>query len=82
MLYVGSKYPSKISVGNRAAKAVFLGSTPQWAPSWQAGVRYTTGDIVQSNSGFYRCIADHNATVDEQPGIAGKTSWTYRWQTL
>lgn len=82
MLYVGSKYPSNVTVGSKNAKAVFRGSTPQWAPPWQAGVRYTTGDIVQNNNGFYRCIADHNATSLEEPGIAGKTSWTYRWQTI
>lgn len=82
MLYVGNKYPSNVTVGSKNAKAVFRGSTLQWAPLWQVGMRYTTGDIVRNESGFYRCIFDHNSSTFEEPGIDGTTLWTNWWETL
>ncbi|WP_370875956.1 carbohydrate-binding protein [Corynebacterium striatum] len=75
MLYVGSKYPSNVAVGSREAKAVFRGSTPQWAPPWRAGVRYTTGDIVQNRDSFYRCTINHMSIFSIEPGSA----WDYIW---
>lgn len=75
MLYVGSKYPSNVAVGSREAKAVFRGSTPQWAPPWKSGEYYKADDIVQNRDSFYRCIIDHMSSFSSDPGSA----WDYIW---
>lgn len=79
MLYVGSKYPSNVAVGSRSAKAVFRGSTPQWAPPWRATASYAVGDVVMSRGGFWECIKTHNSKNIYEPG-SDYGSQDYYWR--
>ncbi|WP_362911805.1 carbohydrate-binding protein [Corynebacterium striatum] len=75
MLYVGSKYPSNVTVGSREAKAVFRGSTPQWAPPWKHGEYYKADDVVRNRGSFYRCTTNHTSSFLSEPGSALDYIW-------
>lgn len=45
-------------------------SCPALFDEWKAGVGYVTGDVRRFGGALYRCLQEHTAQADWQPGAA------------